>query len=413
MIAAALGSGPDKIRSPADLIASGIHSAQAAALTTSLLIVGIIFAIGLADKYGRIRLQVFGFLGCAVGLVIATLSIDASGSMKVYLIMAGVMLFNFMTNVGPNAQTYLLAGEVFPTEVRGMGAGFAAMIGKVGAVATTFGFPILLATLGTRTLLYTLARHLGVGRGGDLDLPHRDDRGESRPDRARTAGAGGALMTKNLRRAIAGAARASASRSRRLRNLLRSLPRAAAYADGITLNETGSTLLYPLFKAWIAGYKSAAPDVELTAAGTGSGVGINSAIGGSVRIGASDAYLSDAVAAHNPEILNIPLAISAVAINYNLPGLNGANLKISGPALAAIYSGGITEWDDPKIKALNPGVALPHQGIIPVRRADRVGRHVRLHPIPGFLGRELGRQSGLWHRYLLAQGRRGENRTRQ
>ena len=157
LIAAALGSGPDKIRSPADLIASGIHSAEAAALTTSLLVVGIIFAIMLADSVGRIRLQAFGFLGCAVGLVIATLSIGAAGALKLDLIMAGVMLFNFMTNLGPNAQTYLLAGEVFPTEVRGMGAGFAAMIGKVGAVATTFGFPLLLAGLGTRTLLYALA----------------------------------------------------------------------------------------------------------------------------------------------------------------------------------------------------------------------------------------------------------------
>ena len=168
-------------------------------------------------------------------------------------------------------------------------------------------------------------------------------------------------MTKNLRRAIAGAAIGIA------------FAVSAAHADGITLNETGSTLLYPLFKAWIAGYKSVAPDVVLTAAGTGSGAGIDSAIGGSVRIGASDAYLSDEVAAHNPQILNIPLAISAVAINYNLPGLNGANLKISGPALAGIYSGAITEWDDPKIKAMNPGVALPHQAIIPVRRADASG----------------------------------------
>ena len=157
LIASALGSGPDRIRSPADLIASGIHSAEAAALTTSLLIVGIVFAIGLADTFGRIRLQIFGFLGCAVGLAVATMSIDASGALKLDLIMGGVMLFNFMTNIGPNAQTYLLAGEVFPTEVRGMGAGFAAMIGKVGAVATTFGFPILLASIGTRTLLYSLA----------------------------------------------------------------------------------------------------------------------------------------------------------------------------------------------------------------------------------------------------------------
>jgi len=163
LIAAALGSGPDKIRSPADLIASGIHSAEAAALTTSLLVVGIAFAIALSDTLGRIRLQVFGFLGCAAGLVVATLSIGAAGSAKLYLIMAGVMLFNFMTNVGPNAQTYLLAGEVFPTEVRGMGAGFAAMIGKVGAVATTYGFPLLLVSVGARSLLYALAASSVLG----------------------------------------------------------------------------------------------------------------------------------------------------------------------------------------------------------------------------------------------------------
>lgn len=168
-------------------------------------------------------------------------------------------------------------------------------------------------------------------------------------------------MTKNLRRAIAGAALGIA------------FAVSAANADSITINETGSTLLYPLFKAWIDGYKSVASDVVLSAASTGSGVGIDSAIGGSVRIGASDAYLSDEVAAHNPEILNIPLAISAVAINYNLPGLNGANIRISGPALAAIYSGGVTEWDDPKVQALNPGVELPHKAIIPVRRADASG----------------------------------------
>jgi hypothetical protein len=66
------------------------------------------------------------------------------------------MLFNFMTNLGPNAQTYLLAGEVFPTRVRGMGAGFAAAFAKIGAVMTAFLFPILLADVGSQALLYTL-----------------------------------------------------------------------------------------------------------------------------------------------------------------------------------------------------------------------------------------------------------------
>ncbi len=127
-----------------------------AAASAEWIPLAIIFAIALSDSLGRIKLQIFGFLGCAVGLGIASLSLDADGSTRLYLIMAGVMLFNFMTNIGPNAQTYLLAGEVFPTEVRGMGAGFAAMIGKVGAVATTYGFPILLVSIGTRSLLYGL-----------------------------------------------------------------------------------------------------------------------------------------------------------------------------------------------------------------------------------------------------------------
>jgi phosphate transport system substrate-binding protein len=168
-------------------------------------------------------------------------------------------------------------------------------------------------------------------------------------------------MTNKLCRALAGAA------------IVLALASPAAYAVDITLNESGSTLVFPLFQSWIAGYKKVAADVAITAAATGSGAGEKAALDGSVRIGTSDAYLSDKVAAQNPQILDIPLAISAQTINYNLPGLNGANLKIDGPTLAAIYSGAITEWDDPAIKSMNPGVALPHQGIIPVRRADGSG----------------------------------------
>jgi nitrate/nitrite transporter NarK len=76
------------------------------------------------------------------------------------LIFAGFMLFNFMTNLGPNAQTYLLTGEVFPTAIRGKGAGFAAAVGKIGAVTTAFLFPILLASIGTTALLYILVWEL-------------------------------------------------------------------------------------------------------------------------------------------------------------------------------------------------------------------------------------------------------------
>ena len=65
--------------------------------------------------------------------------------MKIVLIFTGFMPFNFMSNLGPNAQTYLLAGEVFPTAIRG--AGFAAAFAKIGAVATAFLFPILLVAM--------------------------------------------------------------------------------------------------------------------------------------------------------------------------------------------------------------------------------------------------------------------------
>ena len=151
-----MGGGADHIRSVSDLISDGILAAKGSAMITVLLIVGIAFAVVLADRLGRIRLQIGGFIGCAVGLLLASFSIDFQGVTQIALIFAGFMLFNFMTNIGPNAQTYLLAGEVFPTAVRGMGAGFAAAFAKIGAVATAFLFPILLDTIGTRALLYGL-----------------------------------------------------------------------------------------------------------------------------------------------------------------------------------------------------------------------------------------------------------------
>jgi MFS transporter, putative metabolite transport protein len=156
ILAAAVGASEDHARSVSDIIANDITAAKGAALITTLLIIGIAFAVLLADVLGRIRLQVLGFIGCAAGLFLASLSSATSGGAKTLLIFAGFMLFNFMTNLGPNAQTYLLAGEVFPTRIRGKGAGFAAAVAKVGAVMTAFMFPILLDSIGTTALLYAL-----------------------------------------------------------------------------------------------------------------------------------------------------------------------------------------------------------------------------------------------------------------
>lgn len=151
------------------------------------------------------------------------------------------------------------------------------------------------------------------------------------------------------------------------------LPVAPARADDLALVETGSTLLFPLFKVWVAEYTKTHPGIRITTNATGSGAGIEQAISGAAQIGTSDAYMSDTQARQNPQIINVPMAISALTVNYNLPGLNAANLKLDGPVLADIYNGKIRAWDDKAIAALNPDVKLPHQDIIPVHRADGSG----------------------------------------
>ena len=132
-------------------------------MITTLLIIGIVVAMLLTDRVGRIRLQVVGFIGCAVGLFIAAMAGSFHGTSQIAMIFTGFMAFNFMTNLGPSAHTYLIAGEVFPTAIRGTGAGFAAAVGKIGAVASAFLFPILLDHIGTSRLLYILVGASALG----------------------------------------------------------------------------------------------------------------------------------------------------------------------------------------------------------------------------------------------------------
>ena len=152
-------------------------------------------------------------------------------------------------------------------------------------------------------------------------------------------------------------------------------------ADEITLVESGSTLIYPLFNVWAIEYTTTHPGVRIVTNATGSEQGINQAISGAANIGTSDAYMSDAEIRRNPQIINVAMAISAQTVNYNLPGFNGAALKLDGPVLAGIYAGRIRAWDDKAIGALNPGLALPHHDIIPVRRADGAGDTFIIHSI--------------------------------
>src|SRR5262249_46819363 len=110
------------------------------------------------------------------------------------------------------------------------------------------------------------------------------------------------------------------------------------------------------------------------ASSTGSGKGIAAATAGTVDIGASDAFLSSGDLVTNPAMLNIPLAVSAQQVNYNVPGLRPAtHLRLNGEVLAEMYRGAITSWNDPRIAALNPREQLPPTRAVPLPRVESPG----------------------------------------
>ncbi|HXW34594.1 MAG TPA: phosphate ABC transporter substrate-binding protein PstS, partial [Acidimicrobiales bacterium] len=146
--------------------------------------------------------------------------------------------------------------------------------------------------------------------------------------------------------------------------------------SAIQLTESGSSLLYPVFNNWVTSIKQRHPTITIQTASTGSGKGISDAATGTANIGASDAYLSNSELDQYPGLLNIPLAISAQQVNYNIPGLsipNGGHLKLTGTILSDIYLGKITNWDDSQIKSINPGATIPSVPIVTVHRAESSG----------------------------------------
>jgi phosphate transport system substrate-binding protein len=139
-----------------------------------------------------------------------------------------------------------------------------------------------------------------------------------------------------------------------------------------TISETGSTLLLPLISSWQVAYGALNPKILITTSGTGSGTGIADAAAGTVNIGGSDAYLSPADISQYPGLLNIPVSVAGININYNLPQVKKP-LNLNGTVLAQIYSGKITTWNNSAIAALNKGVSLPSTKIVPLHRADSSG----------------------------------------
>jgi phosphate transport system substrate-binding protein len=143
---------------------------------------------------------------------------------------------------------------------------------------------------------------------------------------------------------------------------------AAASGTGGNLKGAGSSFVFPLVSQWQANYKNA----QITYGSVGSGAGIAAITARTVDFGASDAPLTKDQAAACKGCQQIPWALSATSIPYNIPGI-GYGLKLTGPLLADIYLGKITHWNDKRIKKLNGGLKLPSLKITPVFRSDSSG----------------------------------------
>lgn len=139
------------------------------------------------------------------------------------------------------------------------------------------------------------------------------------------------------------------------------------------LNGAGATFPYPIYSKWFSEYNKLHPDVQINYQSIGSGGGIRQVTAGTVDFGASDGPMSDQqLSEAKTKIFHIPTVLGAVVPAYNIPGVK-EELKFSPSTLANIYLGKITSWNDAAITKDNPGVKLPNQSIVVIRRSDGSG----------------------------------------
>ena len=144
-------------------------------------------------------------------------------------------------------------------------------------------------------------------------------------------------------------------------------------AQQTTIVGAGATFPYPIYSAWFAEYAKVKPDVAITYQSIGSGAGIRQLTDQFVFFGATDAPMVEQELLDAPaRLVHVPTVVGAVVPVYNVPGVP-RELKFSGPLLADIFLGRVTNWNDPAIARLNEGVALPPIEISPVFRADSSG----------------------------------------
>jgi phosphate transport system substrate-binding protein len=143
-----------------------------------------------------------------------------------------------------------------------------------------------------------------------------------------------------------------------------------SFAQQVTLNGAGATFPFPLIDTWRVEYQTVKPDVNVNYQSIGSGGGVKQFIEKTVDFGATDAPLTAEEIQQTPNAVHIPETIGSVVPAYNLP-VEG--LKLTGPILADIFLGRITQWNDPQIQSINSGLSLPADDIVVVHRSDGSG----------------------------------------
>jgi phosphate transport system substrate-binding protein len=148
---------------------------------------------------------------------------------------------------------------------------------------------------------------------------------------------------------------------------------AATSSSAVALTGAGATFPNPIYTKWFDTYGKAT-GVRINYQSIGSGGGIRQFTEGTVDFGATDGPMSDEqIAAVQGNVLHVPTVLGADVLTYNLPAIAGGKLVLDGDAIAGIFLGRITKWNDPKLVALNPGLKLPATDLIVVHRSDGSG----------------------------------------
>ncbi len=184
----------------------------------------------------------------------------------------------------------------------------------------------------------------------------------------------------------------------------------ASAAMAADISGAGATFPYPIYSKWASAYRKQT-GVGLNYQSIGSGGGIKQIQAATVTFGASDMPLDpkDLTAAG---LVQFPMIIGGVVPVVNVPGVGPGELLLDGPTIAAIYMGDITQWNDDRIKALNPSLDLPDQAIAPVYRSDGSGTNFLftnyLSKADARFGREIGANTSVqWPVGIGAKGNEG------